>query len=501
MKKVYLFEDHDWALKIWKKHRVKDLDLVHVDAHIDFGFHQAESVDTVLSQVHSVEELKRKLEYSIAFTHFENDFSKQIDIGNYIYPAMRDGIVRDFYWVIPGGRKEFRASKKLLIATLRPIAQREGSKNLITFPAADMIVCRAMGRRICICTLESLPPQEQEVLLDIDTDFLVIDSVKNANNTFNVGARKPWIKPTELVGMLKKKIRAPKIITIAYSASGGYTPMKYRHLGDELAFLFAFRKFKRQYERNRKSAEFFDEFLARGKKKHYDFAVRLNPVYRAADNNYGPLYLVLKKYRAAQEEFCKIEKVDRKNPAVLTGLGLVALEKKHFNQAKKYFSSVLNSAHQRLFLEQKKQSLLGKAEAEYRLKNLGPAKKLLISYIKQQPLEPGSRYLLGRIYEKEQDFPAAARGYQDALRLGHNSLEALYRLAKISVCLKEKKSIIKYITGQLKRFKKIAFGDNSKRFSVVRKVLYTFLYHKKQKQRRFSKKEKKQLFFIENIVR
>ena len=474
MNNVYIFEDHDQALKVWRRKSLSNLDLVHVDAHIDFGFPEAEPLEAVLEQSRSVEELKRKLEYSLAFTHFEDDFSKQIDIGNYIYPAMREGIVRNFYWVIPGGRKEFQASKKLLIATLRPIAQREGSKNLITFPAADLIVCRAMGRRICICTLESFPPQEQEVLLDIDTDFLVIDSAKSADNTTSIGLRKPWIKPAELFSLLKNKIRAPKIVTIAYSANGGYTPMKYRHLGDELAFLFASRKFKRQYERNRKAAEFFGEFLARGKKKHYDLAVRLNPVYRAADNNYGSLYLVRKKYPAAQEEFRKIEKVDRKNPAVLTGLGLLALEKRRFNQAKKYFSSVLNSTHQRLFREQKKQSLLGKAEAEYRLKNLGPAKKLLISYIKQQPLEPGSRYLLARIDEKERNFPAAARGYQDALRLGHNSLEALYRLAKISFRLKEKKSIIKYVALYLKRFKK-------------------------EKPKRFTKEAKKELSFIERV--
>ncbi len=497
MKKVYLFEDHDRALKIWKKHMVKDLDLVHVDAHIDFGFPQAESVDTVLSQVHSVEELKRKLEYSLAFTHFENDFSKQVDIGNYIYPAMREGIVRDFYWVIPGSRKEFRTSKKLLIATLRPIAQREGSKNLITFPAADLIVCRAMGRKICICTLESLPFLPQETLLDIDTDFLVIDSAKNADNTTSIGLRKPWIKPTELIGLLKNKIRAPKIVTIAYSANGGYTPMKYRHLGDELASLFEPLKFLKQYRHSWQASRFFRLFEAAGKRKYYQSAVRLNGAYRAADNNYGPLYLAVKKFRLAEKEFLKIKKVDPHNPGCLTGLGLCALEKKDFKQAKEYFSSVFKSRYEPLFSEQrgkvtvtksdchlsshlfseyKKRSLLGLAEAEYGLKNLAKAKMLLAAYIKLQPLEPFSRYLLAKIYDSENNFSWAARYYMDSSRLGLGGIEVIYRLAKISFRLKEKKSIIKYIVGQLKRFKK-------------------------EKRSCFSKKEKKQLFFIENIVR
>ena len=55
MNNVYIFEDHDQALKIWKKKGLKDLNLVHVDAHIDFGFPQAEPLEAVLAQSRSVE--------------------------------------------------------------------------------------------------------------------------------------------------------------------------------------------------------------------------------------------------------------------------------------------------------------------------------------------------------------------------------------------------------------------------------------------------------------
>ncbi len=482
MKNVYLFEDHDQALKIWQKKKIKNLDLVHVDAHIDFGFPQAEPLETVLNQARSVQDLKYKMEYSLAFSQFEKDFSKQIDIGNYIYPAMRDGIVNDFYWVVPGGSQEFRKSKRLFIGILRQISKIGNGKSRVTIPAADTIATEIFGRKINICTLQSLPFIKQDVLLDIDTDFLVIDSVKNADNTTNIGKRHLWIEPAELVKVLRKKVGQPKIVTIAYSANGGYTPMKSRHLGDEMANLFAPEKFSRQYKRNSLASGFFNSFEATGRKKDYQAAVRLNKIYRSGDNNYGQLYLAVKKYGLAEKEFLKVMVVDSGNPASLTGLGLLALEKKDFKKAKILFTNVLKpkaastKSESYLFSEYKKRSLLGLAEAEYGLKNPARAKRLLAEYIKLQPLEPVSRYLLARIYDSENDFSKAARCYQDSSRLGLGGIEVFYRLAKILFRLKEKDSIIKYIKYRIKCFKK-------------------------EKKKPFSEKEKKQLAFIEQRIK
>lgn len=39
--RIFLIEDHDEALKVWREKKIKDLDLVHIDVHIDFGFHPA----------------------------------------------------------------------------------------------------------------------------------------------------------------------------------------------------------------------------------------------------------------------------------------------------------------------------------------------------------------------------------------------------------------------------------------------------------------------------
>ncbi|MFH1190777.1 MAG: PqqD family protein, partial [Candidatus Omnitrophota bacterium] len=44
----------------------KNLDLVHIDAHMDFGFHQAKPIERILNGARSLKELKSNLEYSLA---------------------------------------------------------------------------------------------------------------------------------------------------------------------------------------------------------------------------------------------------------------------------------------------------------------------------------------------------------------------------------------------------------------------------------------------------
>ena len=34
---IFLVEDHHEVLRIWKKEKIRSLDLVHIDGHIDFG--------------------------------------------------------------------------------------------------------------------------------------------------------------------------------------------------------------------------------------------------------------------------------------------------------------------------------------------------------------------------------------------------------------------------------------------------------------------------------
>ena len=432
MRNVFLVEDHDEALKIWRREEVKGLDLVHVDAHRDIDIQPAEPIARVFGEAKSVKELKKRLERSLAFLRYEKNFDKQTNMGNYIYPAIKEGIVNDFYWIVPGKDKEFKKSVKWIKKMIKNLSRRSpGTKRNRLQVKDGLIRTRLFDRNFVICTLERLPCLRRRALLDIDTDFLVINSLLGADNVDRIGKRRPWISPQDLVHALKEKVSKPRLISISYSVNGGWTPMQYKYLGDEIAYHFAPEKFGRRFRNNAGAAEQFKRFISTGEGKFYRKAVKLDSAYRAADNNYGPLYLSLRRFSLAQAEFLKVLNVDRGNPACLAGLGNIALERRDFNTAKRHFSSALNSPAGRPFNEIKDQTIFGLARAEFGLRNYERAKNTLFSYKARRPLHPGSYYLLGRIFEKEKDFKRAARFYQDAVRLGLADAHLKNRLQKI----------------------------------------------------------------------
>ena len=48
MSGVFLVEDHNEVLKIWREEGINGLDLVHLDAHIDFGFYLAKPPERLI---------------------------------------------------------------------------------------------------------------------------------------------------------------------------------------------------------------------------------------------------------------------------------------------------------------------------------------------------------------------------------------------------------------------------------------------------------------------
>lgn len=416
---IRLIEDHDEALRLWRREKIQNTDLVHLDAHIDFDVQRAQSPERLLAQARSLRDLKAKLEYAVAFARFEKRLDRQTNMGNYIYPALQENIVRDFYWVIPGDRREFARSRKLARKILGTILKREGlSAGVRVGPGKARLCAPYAGRRIFVCCLESLPRLAREVLLDIDTDFMVIDSIRTADNTKAIGRRKPWISPGELVKALARRLPDPRLTTIAYSVNGGFTPARFRHLADETAFALAPERFGARFKRALRAAEYFEEFERSGEARAYRRAVRLNARYRSPDNNYGGLYLLAGQPARAGREFRRVQQVDPANPGVLCGLGALALRKKEFAQAKVYFAKALRAGRGAFFKGTFLQSMLGLAQAHFGLKNNRLARGWLLRYKSRNPMDARAYDLLGDISVREKNLTQAARFYQDALQLG-----------------------------------------------------------------------------------
>jgi len=483
MNKVVLIDDHHEALGIWRKNSFRNLDLVHIDAHVDFQFYPVRPKEEIFHRAKSIEKLKIQLERNILYKKYINDLDKQMNVGNYIYPAMSECIVKDFYWVIPGGLKEFEKSLKYIKYMLKVFAKEDAYQNTRKanlLSREGIISTSLLGRKFSVCILEKLPVLTQHVLLDIDTDFLIIDNIRRANNIEQIARRKPWISPSQLIcTLLKIKKIKPAFTTISYSVNGGYTPMRYKILGDELAYCLSPKYFKTRYPEKRKAALFFDRFESTGEKKYYQKAVNLDASYKAADNNYGPLYLKKREFSKAKKEFLKIAEIDAKNPYPFIGLGNIEIGKKSFLEAKKHFSYALRLKNDL------PDALFGLARTELALKNFNKAKGLFHHYKSLRVLDPQSSFYLGSIYEKEKDFKNAINWYMDAIRLGKIDSGILLKLLRISLYVSNKSDIIKFI---YLRYQKL---DKSRKL----------LGQRLEKHKALLKVEKKNMETIRKILR
>ena len=92
---------------------------------------------------------------------------------------------------------------------------------------------RLAGKQLTVCPFRFLPRCEETVLLDIDVDFMVIPRVSYGRHDEH--DRTPWCWPAELVDRLRAADVKTDLVTIARSVEGGYTPLKWKYLGDELA--------------------------------------------------------------------------------------------------------------------------------------------------------------------------------------------------------------------------------------------------------------------------
>lgn len=497
---IRLIEDHHEAYYLWQGEGFKNKTLVHLDAHIDFGFHDVKPPQQIFKEARTKTDLKIGLERLILFKKFQFSEKELTNIGNYIYPAIRDGVVNKFYWVIPGSGSEFRKSIKTLKGILGGFIRMDPYKNTKIETGRYSINATIYNIPFCVVTLDSLPEIKEDVLLDIDVDFLTTPSLKLANPTSQIGEREPWISPPTLLNVIKDKIRPHVFTTVSYSVNGGFTPMKYKFLGDEIrlrlkngisgesdsiltkrrsarsisewqalkAAIDNYDGFEAGFKNKFLADILFNAFMKRPTREFYNGAVRLNPLYKARDNNYGPLFLAKRKTGDAGKEFKKILNVDRNNIFARVGLGNIYLQERKFHRAIKEFKKALKG--KRDFNE----AIFGLAAAEFRLKNYDEAKRLFLKYETIEKPNADTRYYLGRIYERKNLPGDALEAYKNALQLGKGDIGIILKILKI---LKENhdEDTLKLIT---KRYKEIKSATHSsakiksrgKRFKITRRI-------------------------------
>ncbi len=214
-----LMEDHCQAFGLWKQLGVSGATCVHVDAHLDVmdrGF--TPEVLEKAAGCQKVDDLANCM--SPSYLPWGG-----IHCGNYLYPALKEGIVEHLVWVVPKvmvGKTPLLEFTRDELPTWVELTLEEFDSLHLDGPRVEGVLA---GRRFTLCTSDRMPElEDRPVLLDIDVDY------------FQDSQDRIWQTPGELRSELGlKRVDA---LTVAFSVDGGYTGLENRYLGEVLESVF-----------------------------------------------------------------------------------------------------------------------------------------------------------------------------------------------------------------------------------------------------------------------
>ncbi|MBI3589992.1 MAG: tetratricopeptide repeat protein [Candidatus Melainabacteria bacterium] len=451
---VHIMENHDRSYYVWKESGVKNRRLVHIDAHHDMWF------------------IKK---------------GSQITIANFICRALEEDILKEVFWIVPDESMESQKNKKAILQHLKRIIRRypESSKKIKI--DKDEISAFVLNKPLRICTLDSIPEITEDVLLDIDVDYMIIPHVSYGKTDKH--SEIPWCWPNELLNRINLKKIHSDIITIAYSVEGGYTPLKWKYLGDELAlrikngnssslrmmemvkeasilanddkFLLAEAKYIEAKDLMPASPVpcFHLALLNQNMNKvqesqsYYKQALNIDPSYRTAYNNLAYVYFEDKLFRKAEIEVNKVLSLDPEDANAHLILGLIAMKKKNWKEAEDFICNSIRlnenlpDAYHALGDIQKKQNKTNEAinlfekSLKLSLKGYRSLNAFILSRAKENFLTDPDYFevhvKLAKLYAKKNLTTKAISSYKIGIAGGHYSTMIYIHLALLY--LKEKK--------------------------------------------------------------
>ena len=336
MNQVFLMENHDEAYYTWRDANAKQKTLIHIDAHHDMWWTPENTRTT---------------------------------IANFICPGLKEEMVREVFWVVPDQTWELSKSRKAVLRHLKEIVTRYPDSQPVTRINSRRVSTAVLGKPLTICSVDELPPLAEDVLLDIDIDYLVIPYVSYRES--DPHGPLPWRWPDELTARLAERRIRFDLATISYSVEGGYTPLKWKYLGVELAerlrgadpngpLLTGTKLIRagaeaavggewRVAEQNyRKSAVVLPDFAAthfhlaqlyletervEEARACYQRAVALDPSYKNSFNTAGLLYQANGHFKNVEREIKRALQLDPEDAYGHYGLGRIAWARKRWDEA------------------------------------------------------------------------------------------------------------------------------------------------------------------------
>lgn len=447
IQQLHLMENHDQSYHLWRDAGFRNRILVHIDAHHDMWWLEDR---------------------------------RFLTIANFVCPALREQIVREVYWVVPDGTWENPAGRKALGGHLKAILRTYPGNLAGTQWEHHRVRTSVLGCPLVVCSLNTLPSFSEDVLLDIDTDYLTIPRV--SYRAEDVLALVPWRSPEELTDILRCMALSTDFVTIAYSVEGGYTPLAWKYLADELALRLrcpdrkdtpdAYQRMREgiaarlrgdlaQAENSLRSvgerlgaAPYFhlaylkaEAGLLEEGRRCYEQALAMDPSYRTAYANPGMRLYRAKCDDASHDAFRRALLLDPTDAYPHLGLGWVAARRKRWVEAEMEFQSCLAlqpdliDAHRGLAEVLERQGRPQEAIEPYEqvlklaLHGHRPLNESIATHPSARPWfdsDHGKIHAsLARIYERYGDRKRATAGYRIAIASGYDRPAIRLRLARL----------------------------------------------------------------------
>ena len=448
---IVLMENHDGAYRVWHQAGFREKILVHIDAHDDLSW--APDGDS-------------------------------LNIANFISLALREGIIREVFWVVPDHTWESSKTRKPLLRRLKQLTAKFPGASPLLKVEEEQISLTLSDKPVRVCPLDQLPPLAEKVLLDIDTDFFTIPRACSRSDQHR---SLPWCWPGELVARLKAKNLQAELVTIAYSVEGGYTPVKWKYLADELSLLLrpsrnggnALRGLKliragaqtaQQGDLNSAEKLYLQaqELLPAAAappyhlallyaqmerpeqaRKFYRLALALDPSYQTPYNSGGMWYYSYQMLREAAAEHRRTLLLDPEDAYAHFGLGKIAARQRRWQEAEARlrksleFDDQLVDACRTLGKVLSKLGRRREAIAAYErslkltLAGHKPLKAPILSNLEEHPLLDPDHFrvhlILARLYDQEGETDTALVGYRMGIALGGDGFLPRYRLASLYI--------------------------------------------------------------------
>ena len=213
MPSTLAMEEHYQAYFAWKSLGFKNQWCWHVDAHLDIG--KTDLGEDKLARLISCADSAAAQRAGLLGNSYVPWGG--LHCGNYLYPAIREGIVNRLTWVIPPDLPD---------GPLLPWARRhlngwyelELQEYASLEVEGERLVGTLLGIPVEIATIENLELPTEPVLMDIDLDYFLTEEGS------------PWWDS----GSFQKIVKSVPVLyrTVAFSVMGGFTPTEQRRLAE-----------------------------------------------------------------------------------------------------------------------------------------------------------------------------------------------------------------------------------------------------------------------------